>query len=191
MTKSDVTKVVSVILAVIVVVVAAIVIVRPNSKVEIRTTPGTKVFAKPPGGDEQFLNSVSTLGDGLVTVEVPKNADIILRHDNNEEIFPYETWKAGKSISHVFPISVQIEAYPSAYVFIKLPGDDHFIEPRPKDYIRLPGPNNKHPNLAPIRGGLELPIGTEIKLVYKGTEEIFPYQKWKETGRVAHVFSNP
>ena len=190
MTKSYVTKVVSVILAVIV-VVAALLIFIPNGKVEIQTTPGTKVFVKPPGGDEQFLNSVSTLGDGLITVKVPKNADIILRHDNNEEIFPYETWKVGKSISHVFPISVQIEADPWAYVFIKLPGDDHFIEPRPKDYILLPGPNNKHPNLTPIRGGLELPIGTAIKLVYKGIEEIFPYQKWKETGRVAHIFSNP
>lgn len=180
---------------VVVLLVVAIVFFGPNGPdgsdhVEIKTTPGTKVFAKLPGGEETFLNSVSTLEDGLITVDVPINAEVILRYNNNEKIFPYETYKED-GVTYYFPVSIQIEADPWAYVFIKLPRADDFIEPRPQDYISPPGPGNKYPNLTPIRGGLKLPISTAVKLVYQGKEKVFPYQTWKSMERISHNFSNP
>ena len=197
------TKSVGVLLVTLIVVVLIIAIIflgfnhifRGPDQVEIKTTPGTKIFVKLPGGEEKFLNSVSTLEDGLITVDVPINAEVILRYNNNERIVSYKTWKEDKSISHYFPISpisIQIEAHPHAYILIKLPEGDTFIEPRYQDYISPPSPNNKYPpNLVPIRGGLKLPVGTAIKLVYQDREKVFPYQTWKSMDRISHNFSNP
>ena len=161
--------------------------------VEIQTNPGAKVFAKLPGGEEQFLNSVSTLADGKIKVDVPNEADLILRYNNEEEVFAYEMWKEEKSISHDFDafVSVQINAIPWAEVLIKLPENDDYMSPRIQDYIIPPEPNEQNTNVTPIRGGMKVPIGTTIKLVYQGKEKVFSYEEWKKESRISHKFSNP
>ena len=172
-----------------------------SKRVEITTTPGAKVFAKLPDGEEQFLNSIPESDDGKlnqITMNVPIDADIILRYDNNEEIIAYEKWQEDKSISHDFndpkyddSVSIQINAVPWAYVFIKLPGSDDFIKPRPQDFTIPPVPNEGDiSHSTPIPGGLKVPIGTTIKLVYQGKEKVFPYRTWKEEMRISHIFSD-
>ncbi len=164
-----------------------------SNRVEIKATPGTKVFAKLPGGEEQFLNSVSTLADGKIKVDVPIDADLILRYNNEEEIFTYEIWKEEKSIAHDFNafVSVQINAIPWAEVLIKLPENDDYMSPRIQDFIIPPEPNEQNTNVTPIRGGLKVPIGTTIKLVYQGKEKVFSYEEWQKDARISHNFSNP
>ena len=107
-------------------------------QVEIETNPETEIFAKLLGGEEQFLNSTSEFDDGKIKVDVPIHADVILRYNNKEEIFAYETWKEEKFILHGFPVPIQINADPWAYVFIMLPDGDNFIEPRRQDFIKNP-----------------------------------------------------
>lgn len=194
------------VVSVVVVILIAIVIlqywdgVSPFSKsnrVEITTTPGAKVFAKLPDGEEQFLNSVPESDDGMlsqVKIHVPIDADIILRYDNNEKIIAYEEWQEDKAISVDFHelISIYIGAEPWAYVYIKLPNGDDFIKPRTKDFIVPPEPIERKTNLTPIRGeGLKVPIGTAIKLVYQDKEKVFSYEEWKRESRISHNFSNP
>lgn len=164
-----------------------------SNRVEIKATPGTKVFAKLPGGEEQFLNSVSTLADGKIKVDVPNDADLILRYNNEEEVFAYEIWKEEKSIAHDFNafVSVQINAIPWAEVLIKLPENDDYMSPRIQDFIIPPEPNEQNTNVTPIRGGLKVPIGTTIKLVYQGKEKVFSYEEWQKDARISHNFSNP
>ena len=165
--------------------------------VEVITNPGTKVFAKLPEGAEQFLNSAPKLSDGKfsqITVDVPVDADIILRYENKEEVIAYEEWKEERAISVDFNvlISIKINAQPEAYVFIKLPDGDDFIEPRTQDFIIPPEPGEPETNLTPIRGGgLKIPIGTMIKLKYRDEEKSFPYEIWKEDSRISHNFLNP
>ncbi len=165
-----------------------------SNSVEIITTPGTKVFAKLPDGEEQFLNSVPKLDNGesnQIKVDVPVNADVILRYNNEEEIIAYEEWQEEKAISVNFNVSIQINVLPWAYVFIKLPDDDNFIKPRRQDFIITPEPNEEYTNVTPIRGGLKVPIGTTIKLEYDGREQIFSYETWKNDQRISYNFSNP
>jgi archaellin len=182
-----------------VILIAAIVFfITQNSgsiQVEIKATPGTKVFAKLPGGEEQFLNSVPGVDDEKINVNVPIEADVILRYGNKEEIIAYEEWQEEKSISVNFnqPISIMINAQqPETYVFIMLPDGDEFIEPRTEDFIVPPEPDEQNTNLIPIRGGgLKIPIGTKIKLVYQDKERIFAYEEYKKKMRISHNFSNP
>lgn len=193
------TKSVSVPLAIVigVILIATIVFFKTrdsgSNRVEIKATPGTKVFAKLPGGEEQFLNSVSILADGKIKVDVPTDADLILRYNNEEEIFAYEIWKEEKSIAHDFNafVSVQINAIPWAEVFIKLPENDNYMSPRTQDFIIPPEPNEQNTNITPIRGGLKVSFGTTIKLVYQGKEKVFSYEEWKKDARISHKFSNP
>lgn len=77
-------------------------------------------------------------------------------------------------------VSVSINAVPWANVFIKRPVDDSFIVPP-----------NITSNITPIRGGLKVPIGTAIRLVYEGKQKTFGYESWKTTGRISHNFLNP
>ena len=49
---------------------------------------------------------------------------------------------------------VSINAIPWARVFIKLPQDSGFIEPRVQDFTIPPEPNRKNANVTPIRGSL-------------------------------------
>lgn len=160
--------------------------------VKIETNPGTKIFAKLPGGEEQFLNSISEFDDGKIKVDVPIDADVILRYNNKEEIFAYEIWKEEKFIPHDFPVPIQINVHPWAYVLIKLPDGDNFIEPRRQDFIITPEPGEQKTNVTPIRGGgLEVPIGTVIKLVCDDREKVFSYETWKGKSQISHDFSNP
>ena len=77
-------------------------------------------------------------------------------------------------------VSVSVNAVPWAEVFIKLPGTDRFIKPP-----------EKKSNITPIRGGLKVPIGTEIKLVYEGIDKVFPYEKWRRKKSISHDFLKP
>ncbi len=193
------TKSLNVLLAVVagVILIAAIVFFKTRDsgsiQVEVTARTGTKVFAKLPGGEEQFLNSVSTLADGKIKVDVPIDADLILRYNNEEEIFAYEIWKEKKSIAHDFDafVSIQINAIPWAEVLIKLPENNDYMLPRIQDFIIPPEPNEQNTNVTPIRGGLKVPIGTTIKLLYQGKEKVFSYEEWKEDARISHNFSNP
>ncbi len=161
--------------------------------VEIQTNPGVKVFAKLPDGEEQFLNSVSTLADGKIKVDVPIDADLILRYNNEEEVFPFQILKEENSIAHDFNalVSVQINAIPWAEVFIKLSETGDYIPPRIQDFIIPPELNEQNTNVTPIRGGLNIPIGTTIKLVYQGKEKVFTYEEWQKESRISHNFENP
>ena len=183
------------ILALALAFVVVIFIIYPPEQVEvveIETNLGTKVFAKLPGGKEQYLNSVSEFDDGKIKVDVPIGADVILRYYNKEEIFAYKIWEEEKFIPHDFNalIFIQINADPWAYVFIKLPDGDDFIKPRRQDFIKTPRPDERDTNVTPIRGGLKVSIGTEIKLVYEDKEKVFSYETLEEEKFISHDFSN-
>ena len=87
-------------------------------------------------------------------------------------------------------VSVSINAIPWARVFIKLPTNNDFIEPRARDFTIPPEPNQKNSNVTPIPGNLKVPIGTSIKLMYRGKEEIFPYEAWRDEKTISHDFMN-
>ena len=184
------TKFVGVLLGVVgvLLIVIVILIVRscaspPKSdRVEIKATEGTKVFVKLPRGEEQYLDNVPA------TVDVPIGATVILRYNSQEKVYPYGTWEEG--ISHYFTAAVSINAVPWAKVFIKLPEGDDFIEPRSQDFTIPPELNEKNSNVTPIRGGLKVPIGTTIKLVYRNKEKIFSYEAWKDGAPISHDFLN-
>ena len=87
-------------------------------------------------------------------------------------------------------VSVSINAIPWARVFIKLPENDYFMEPRARDFTIPPEPNGRNSNVTPIPGDLKIPIGTTIKLMYRGKEKIFPYEAWKNGKSISHDFLN-
>ena len=87
-------------------------------------------------------------------------------------------------------VSVSINAIPWARVFIKLPESDYFIEPRARDFTIPPDPNERNSNVTPIPGDLKVPIGTTVKLMYRGKEKIFPYEVWREGKTISHDFMN-
>ena len=90
----------------------------------------------------------------------------------------------------LLPVTVSINAIPWAKVFIKLPEGDDFIEPRAQDFTIQPEPNPKNSNITPIRGGLKVPVGTTIKLVYEAKEKSFPYEAWKDNKTISYDFLN-
>ncbi len=85
-------------------------------------------------------------------------------------------------------VSVSINAVPWAEVFIKTPGTNEFVKPESKFFKIRPEPNGTDSNITPIRGELSVPAGTEIKLIYEGKAETFPYESWKETKSISHDF---
>ena len=88
-------------------------------------------------------------------------------------------------------VSVSINAIPWARVFIKLPENDYLVmEPRARDFTIPPEPNGRNSNVTPIPGDLKIPIGTTIKLMYRGKEKIFPYEAWKNGKSISHDFLN-
>ena len=87
-------------------------------------------------------------------------------------------------------VSVSINAIPWARVFIKLPENDYFMEPRARDFTIPPDPDEKNANVTPIPGDLKVPIRTTIKLMYRGNEKIFPYEVWKDGKTISHDFLN-
>ena len=148
--------------------------------VEIAAPKGTQVFARLPHENEQ------NLGEAPLSVDVRVDATIILRYKESEKTFPPEKWRGIKLIADFgntngdppSPIvSAAINAVPWAEVFIKLPGTDRFVIPPQIES-----------NVTPIRGGLKVPVGTEIKLVYRGLERAFPYASWKESKSISHDF---
>ena len=88
------------------------------------------------------------------------------------------------------PVMVSINAIPWARVFIKLPERDYFMEPRAQHFSMPPEPRGKNYNITPIPGDLKVPIGTTIKLIYRGREKIFPYEAWKDGNTISHDFLN-
>ena len=85
-------------------------------------------------------------------------------------------------------VSVSINAVPWAEVFMKLPRTDKFIKPQ-KIHFNIPlNSSEEIPNVTPIPGGLSVPTGTTIKLSYRGTDKVFPYETWKETKSISHDF---
>ncbi len=87
-------------------------------------------------------------------------------------------------------VSVSINAIPWARVFIKLPENDYFMEPRPQDFTIAPEPHGRDSNVTPIPGDLKVPVGTAIKLIYRGNEKIFRYEEWKDGKTISHDFMN-
>ena len=156
----------------------------PIRSVEITAPKDTQVFKSLPGESEQRLG---VLGEVQLVLKVKVGASVILRYKNKEKTFPPETWENGRIIWHPIPdpirprfVSVSINAVPWAKVFIKLPGTDRFIEPP-----------EKKSNVTPIRGGLKVPIGTAIKLVYEDKEKTFGYEAWKTSKTISHDFLKP
>ena len=98
------------------------------------------------------------------------------------------SWDGGPPVTET--VSVSINAIPWARVFIKLPQDSGFIEPRVQDFTIPPEPNRKNANVTPIRGSLKVPVGTAIKLVCRGKEKIFPYEAWKDGKTISYDFLN-
>ncbi len=87
-------------------------------------------------------------------------------------------------------VLVSINAIPWARVFIKLPENDYFMEPRAPHFTVSSEPNGRDSNVTPIPGDLKVPIGTEIKLMYRGREKIFSYEEWKDGKAISHDFLN-
>ena len=155
-----------IILSIIVVLVIFFWSGRPNERfeVEIRTTPGTKVFITLPGGQEEYLTNVSTLDNGPITVSVPIDAkDIILRYNSQEKVFPPETWEEGVSQDFAPRFDrVAINADPDAEVFIILPGthEEKFIDDVPLT--------------------MEVPIGATVILEYEDKKRVFYYKQGRK-----------
>ena len=164
-----------------------------RQSVEITTNPGTEVFAKLPDGERQFLSNVPKFDNrelDRIKANVPINADVVLRYNNIEKVIAYEEWQEANAISVDFNalMPIEINAFPYASVFIKLPSSDEFIKPRRQDFRADPPPNT---NVTPIRRGLQVPIGTTIKLVYQAQEKIFTYEEWKKDKYISHKFLKP
>ena len=153
----------------------------PIRNVEIIAPKGTQVFVRLPGEDENLL------GEAPLTVDVRVDATIILRCEDKEKTYLPDSWRNGRINEPSFcpdpppprprVVSVSINAVPWAKVFIKLPGTDRFIKP-PE-------------NITPIRGGLNVPVGTKIKLVHGDKEKTFGYESWKTSKTISHDFRNP
>ena len=156
--------------------------------VEIIAPKGTQVVARLPDDSEKHLGDL--VGASL-TVDVADDATIILRFREQEKIFPPQSWRDVKIIepfvlpTPVLPppsrvVTVSINAVPWAKVYIKLPGTHRFVKP-----------SEKISNVTPIRGGLRVPVGTAIKLVYKDKEKTFGYEAWKKSNTISHDFLSP
>ena len=190
-------KLVWVLLAIVIITVVILIFAIRFSKspspvsqsIEIFATPGTQVFIKLPDQKEKYLGNVPA------TVDVPIAAIIILRYKDKEQVFSHKHVKNGK-ISHNFDsrkhvisfVTLSINAVPWAEVLIKPPGTNRFMKPGTQNFIITPEPNGKNINVTPIRGGIKVPTGTAIKLVYDGNEKIFPYESWKARESISHDF---
>ena len=150
--------------------------------VEITAPKDTQVFVHLAGENEQLLAHV---GGAPLVLEVEVGASLTLRYAKDEKNFPPEAWENGKITWRPHPrplrkVAVNINAVPWAKVLIKRPVDDRFIVPP-----------NMESNITPIRGGLKVPIGTGIRLVYEDREKTFGYETWKTSKTISHDFLNP
>ena len=115
---------------------------------------------------------------------------IVSRGEESSLISQDENYLPPPPIPASITVPVSINAIPWARVFIKLPQDSGFIEPRVQDFTIPPEPNRKNANVTPIRGSLKVPVGTAIKLVCRGKEKIFPYEAWKDGKTISYDFLN-
>ena len=136
---------------------------------------GPPVGPPPPGGQ------VSNEGTTEINNDLPG-----VRQPNGPQIV--EPTPPTKPVTKT--VSVSINAIPWARVFIKLPKNDYFMEPRPRDFTIPPGPDQKESNVTPIPGDLKVPSGTAIKLMYRGREKIFLYEQWRDGKTISHDFLN-
>ena len=113
---------------------------------------------------------------------------IISRIEDPPPILQVEEPLLSSPATETVTVSVSINAIPWARVFIKLPENDYFMEPRARDFTIEP--NGRNSNVTPIPGDLKVPIGTTIKLLHRGKEKTFPYEVWKEGKAISHDFLN-
>ena len=167
----------------------------PKSRVEIIAPKGTQVFARLPDEDEQHL------GEAPLTVDVRVDATIILRCEDKEKTYLPDSWRNGRINEPSFcpdpppprprVVSVSINAVPWAEVSIKLPKGASYIKPQRIHFTIPPDSSEEKPNVTPIRGGLRVPIGTDVKLEYGDREKIFSYEAWKTSKVISHDFLSP
>ena len=119
------------------------------------------------------------------TTEIDDNPPEVRRPNEPQIVQP-----APPTQSETGTVSVSINAIPWARVFIKLPESDYFMEPRAQDFTIPPEPHGRNSNVTPIPGDLKVPIGTTIKLMYRGKEKIFPYEVWRDGSTISHDFMN-
>ena len=170
----------------------------PKSRVEIVAPKGTQIYARFLDESEQHLGDVV---EASLTVDVAVDATIILRFKDREKTFPPEKWRDVKLIEDFDDtderrrappvVTVSINAVPWAEVFIKLPKEQSFIKPQREHFTIPPDPTAKTPNVTPIRGGLKVPVGTAIRLVYEDKEKTFEYVTWNTSKTISHDFLNP
>jgi hypothetical protein len=179
---------------VVVIVIALLITIKikgcppPPENVEIIAPEGTQVFTRLLDEPDRYQGQ---LDDTSLTLSVRVDATVVLRYQNTEKSFRPEARKDGKIVWRLpkppkpppLPkrdVIVSINAVPWAEVYIKLPGTDRFIKPP-----------EKKSNVTPIRGGLRVPIGTAIKLVYENEAKIFSYEAWKTSKSISHDFHGP
>ena len=156
----------------------------PEPIAETSDPSGTQEFTNPTDAGE---GNQGNQGGGALTV------DPLIDPVHG---FPPATTVGGEK--PVRPITIQnptavvsVNAVPWAEVSIKLPKTPSYIKPKSHHFAMPPDPNGKISNITPIRGGLKVPIGTTIKLVYGDKESTFDYKAWETSKTVSHNFSNP
>ena len=168
----------------------------PKSRVEIIAPKGTQVFARLPHESEQHL------GEAPLSVDVRVDATIILRCEDKEKTYLPDSWRNGRINEPSFcpdpppppttrVASVSINAVPWAEVFIKVPQANSYMTPQRIHFTIPPDSSEEKPNVTPIRGGLRVPIGTDVKLEYGDREKIFSYEAWKTSKVISHDFLSP
>ena len=123
--------------------------------------------------------------NGTETAEINDDSPEVRRPNEPQIVQPTRPTQPGPKT-----VPVSINAIPWARVFIRLPENDYFMEPRAGDFTIPPEPNQKDSNVTPIPGDLKVPSGTAIKLMYRGREKIFRYDEWKDGKTISYDFLN-
>ena len=119
------------------------------------------------------------------------------QHANQDDggVPPQTTRNGGKPVGTIAtrrPTAVvSVNAVPWAEVSIKLPKGASYIKPQRIHFTIPPDSSEEKPNVTPIRGGLRVPIGTDVKLEYGDREKIFSYEAWKTSKLISHDFLSP
>ena len=134
-------------------------------------------------GARSSTNSSSGSGQSSLPATI-KGSDsddvgITSTRSDPKKIIPSDTSEDDNSNGDNTIVTVAINAVPWAEVFIRLPGANSYTKPK------------KKPNITPIPGGLNVQIGTTIKLVYGDKEKVFGYDEWYLEKRISHDFLNP
>lgn len=167
--------------------------------VEIIAPEGTQVFTRLLDEPDRYQGQ---LGDTSLTLSVRVDATVVLRYQNTEKSFRPEAWKDGKIVWRLpkppkpppLPkrdVIVSINAVPWAKVLIRLPKAASFIKPKREHFATPSDSMTEKANVTPIRGGLKVPIGTTIRLVYENKDKTFVYEVWKKSNTISHDFLNP